>query len=62
MTAPAPVHSRGLFVTATDTEVGKTFVAGAIVAALTARGERAAPFKPGGDRHGRARAGPSRRS
>lgn len=46
MTAPAPVHSRGLFVTATDTEVGKTFVTGAIVAALTARGEIAAPFKP----------------
>lgn len=43
---PAPAHHRGLFVTATDTEVGKTFVTGAILAALTARGERAAPFKP----------------
>lgn len=46
MIEDAPVHSRGLFVTATDTEVGKTFVAGAIVAALTARDERAVPFKP----------------
>ncbi len=46
MIDPAPAHARGLFVTATDTEVGKTFVAGAILAALTARGENAAPFKP----------------
>ncbi|MBJ7329286.1 MAG: dethiobiotin synthase [Solirubrobacteraceae bacterium] len=43
---PAPVHGRGLFVTATDTEVGKTFLAGAIIAALKARGEHVAPFKP----------------
>lgn len=41
-----PVHPRGLFVTGTDTEVGKTFLAGAVIAALTARGERVAPFKP----------------
>jgi dethiobiotin synthetase len=41
-----PVHPRGLFVTGTDTEVGKTFLAGAILAALTARGERVAAFKP----------------
>lgn len=41
-----PVHPRGLFVTGTDTEVGKTFLAGAILAALTARGERAGAFKP----------------
>lgn len=41
-----PVHARGLFVTGTDTEVGKTFVAGAILAALAARGERVAAFKP----------------
>ena len=37
---------RGLFVTATDTGVGKTVVAGAIIAALRARGERVAAFKP----------------
>jgi dethiobiotin synthetase len=37
---------RGLFVTGTDTEVGKTVVAGCIVAALRARGERVAAFKP----------------
>ena len=37
---------RGLFVTGTDTGVGKTVVAGAIVAALRARGERVAAFKP----------------
>lgn len=36
----------GLFVTATDTGVGKTVVAAAIVAALRARGERVAAFKP----------------
>lgn len=41
-----PVHARGLFVTGTDTEVGKTFLAGAILAALAARGERVAAFKP----------------
>lgn len=37
---------RGLLVTGTDTEVGKTVVAGAICAALAARGERVAAFKP----------------
>lgn len=37
---------RGLFVTATDTGVGKTVVAASIVAALRARGERIAAFKP----------------
>src|SRR5919198_634353 len=37
---------RGVFVTATDTEVGKTVVAGTIAATLAARGERVATFKP----------------
>ncbi len=37
---------KGLFVTGTDTGVGKTVVAGALVAGLTASGFRAAPFKP----------------
>jgi dethiobiotin synthetase len=37
---------RGLFVTGTDTGVGKTVVAGAICAALASRGERVAAFKP----------------
>jgi dethiobiotin synthetase len=37
---------RGLFVTATDTGVGKTVLAGALLAALRARGERVAAFKP----------------
>jgi dethiobiotin synthetase len=37
---------RGCFVTGTDTGAGKTVVAGAIAAALTARGERVAAFKP----------------
>lgn len=37
---------RGVFVTGTDTGIGKTVVAGAICAALTARGERVAAFKP----------------
>jgi dethiobiotin synthetase len=37
---------RGLFVTGTDTGAGKTVVAGAIVAALRARGERVAAHKP----------------
>lgn len=46
MVDPLPVHPRGLFVTGTDTEVGKTFLAGAILAALSARGERVAAFKP----------------
>jgi dethiobiotin synthetase len=38
--------ARGCFVTGTDTGAGKTIVAAAIVAALRARGERAAAFKP----------------
>jgi dethiobiotin synthetase len=37
---------RGVFVTATDTEVGKTVVACTIAATLAARGERVATFKP----------------
>jgi dethiobiotin synthetase len=37
---------RGLFVTGTDTGAGKTVVAGAILAALAARGRRVAAFKP----------------
>ena len=37
---------RGIFVTGTDTGVGKTAVAGAVLAALAARGETAAAFKP----------------
>ncbi len=37
---------RGVFVTATDTGVGKTVVAASILAALRARGERVAAFKP----------------
>jgi dethiobiotin synthetase len=37
---------RGLFVTGTDTEVGKSVVAASICAALAARGERIAAFKP----------------
>jgi dethiobiotin synthetase len=37
---------RGLFVTGTDTEAGKSVVAASICAALAARGERVAAFKP----------------
>ena len=37
---------RGLFVTGTDTGVGKTVVAASILAALRERGERVAAFKP----------------
>jgi dethiobiotin synthetase len=37
---------RGLFVTGTDTGVGKTVVAGAIAAALRAGGARVAAYKP----------------
>jgi dethiobiotin synthetase len=36
----------GVFVTGTDTEVGKTVVACAIAATLAARGDRVATFKP----------------
>ncbi len=37
---------RGVFVTGTDTEAGKSVVAAAICAALADRGERVAAFKP----------------
>jgi dethiobiotin synthetase len=37
---------RGLFVTGTDTGAGKSVVAAAVCAALAARGERVAAFKP----------------
>jgi dethiobiotin synthetase len=37
---------RGLFVTGTDTGVGKSIVAAAVCAALAARGEQVAAFKP----------------
>jgi dethiobiotin synthetase len=37
---------RGLFVTGTDTEAGKSVLAASILAALAARGERVAAFKP----------------
>ena len=37
---------RGVFVSGTDTEVGKTVLAAAICAALASRGERVAAFKP----------------
>ena len=37
---------RGVFVTGTDTGAGKSIVAAAICAALAARGERVAAFKP----------------
>jgi dethiobiotin synthetase len=37
---------RGVFVTGTDTGVGKTVLAAAIAAGLAARGERVAAFKP----------------
>ena len=42
----APPPARGLFVTATDTEVGKTLVAGAIARHLSRRGRRVGVFKP----------------
>jgi dethiobiotin synthetase len=44
--AAAAHPARGLFVTGTDTGVGKTIVASAIAATLAARGERVAVFKP----------------
>jgi dethiobiotin synthetase len=37
---------RGVFVTGTDTEVGKSVVAASVCAVLAARGERVAAFKP----------------
>jgi dethiobiotin synthetase len=45
-TPPRPLAPRGLFVTGTDTEVGKTVVATVIAATLAARGERVSVFKP----------------
>jgi dethiobiotin synthetase len=42
----AGLMPRGLFVTGTGTGVGKSVVAGAVCAALAARGERVAAFKP----------------
>jgi dethiobiotin synthetase len=46
LTEEQRVSLRGCFVTGTDTGVGKTVVAAAIAAALHARGERVAAFKP----------------
>lgn len=37
---------RGIFVTGTDTEVGKTFASTVLIAALRARGLRVFPYKP----------------
>ena len=37
---------RNFFITGTDTDVGKTFIACALIAAFAARGWRAAPMKP----------------
>lgn len=37
---------KGLFITATDTEIGKTMITGAIAAALKARGKNVGVFKP----------------
>jgi dethiobiotin synthetase len=42
----SPAAVRGVFVTGTGTEVGKTVVASAIAATLAERGERVAVFKP----------------
>lgn len=41
-----PRHRRGFFVTGTDTGIGKTVVAAALLAELRARGLAAAGFKP----------------
>ena len=43
---PSARAPRGLFVTGTDTEVGKTVVACAIASTLASRGERVSVFKP----------------
>lgn len=40
------MNARGVFVTGTDTAVGKTLVSCALIHALRARGVRAHPFKP----------------
>lgn len=49
MASPLPVHpvrTPGLFVTATDTEVGKTYVASAIAASLKQSGRNVGVLKP----------------
>jgi dethiobiotin synthetase len=46
MTQASGSQMRGVFVTGTDTGVGKTVVAAALAAALRARGERVATVKP----------------
>lgn len=46
MRSNAPSSPRGLFVTGTDTGVGKTFVAVAVVTSLAASGYRVAAMKP----------------
>jgi dethiobiotin synthetase len=46
MRLPAVPRARGVFVTGTDTDVGKTAVAGGLTAALRRRGVRAGYFKP----------------
>ncbi len=46
MSAPGKPGARGCLVTATDTGVGKTIVAAAIIAALRIRGRRVAAYKP----------------
>ena len=46
MPPDAGARLRGVFVTGTDTEVGKTVVASAIAATLAADGERVSVFKP----------------
>ncbi|WP_425060475.1 ATP-dependent dethiobiotin synthetase BioD 1 [Sporomusa carbonis] len=38
--------AKGIFVTATDTEIGKTFISGAIAAALKGRGKNTGVVKP----------------
>ena len=44
--SPARIARAGLFITGTDTGVGKTFVAVALVRALAAHGARVAAMKP----------------
>jgi dethiobiotin synthetase len=43
---PPPATSHGLFVTGTDTGVGKTLIAAAVLRALASRGVRAVGMKP----------------
>lgn len=40
------MNGKGVFITGTDTEVGKTYVAAAVVSALTGRGLRVCGYKP----------------